>query len=313
MKRDLHALARLTRSHLQRLMREGIVVRSLAFPVVLTGGTLMLTLAVVAWDRASPVVAVHEHDRALVPALQAIATRPVVVDDPVAAFDDGDAWAAIAGDDLYLSVTGRKALAVEGVLRDARGAAWRPDPEVPLPAAPAAAAFGKRVAALISGVYALYGVVFGAGIVARDREGGTLEVEATLGVRRWVHGTSRWIAASAVLVVFVATGLAGVDALLGTGGLGPAITNGAAAILGATALGTAAMGAAGPRSRFSGPLSAALIVATALFGLGYAVPAVGQWLPMASLAASGDGIAPLLVGLLFGAAAGASLARADAA
>ena len=60
------------------------------------------------------------------------------------------------------------------------------------------------------------------------------------------------------------------------------------------------MSRGGPRTNFSGPLAGALSAATGLFGLGYALPAVGSWLPMASVVTGGSPIAPLGVALLLG-------------
>ena len=56
----LAALAHLTGALLRRMLRESLVIRSLAFPVALTAGTLVMTLMVVAYVRARPVIALTE-------------------------------------------------------------------------------------------------------------------------------------------------------------------------------------------------------------------------------------------------------------
>ncbi len=305
LRRDLRALALLTGALLRRLLREGLVLRSLTFPVVLTAGTLLLTLLVVAYIRARPVVALDAAlaTPELTATLQADGFRAEVLHDPLGAARAGDVWAGTDGETLVLTDPSVKALLFESRVRAATGATWRPDPKITLPAAPAAAAFGGAVGGLLAAVFGLYGVVFGAGTIARDRDGGTLEVEQSLGVGRWVHPAARWLAGSALLALYLGAGLALFEALLGLPDVWQMARHGSAAALGATGLGILAMARSGQRGAFSGPLAGALSVATGLFGLGYAAPAVGQYLPMASLVAGGGGYMPLAASVAIGAVA----------
>ena len=313
MRATLTALGHLTAALLRRMLREPLVVRSLVFPVALTAGTLVLTLLVVAYVRARPVVALpaHLHVVELTQPLEERGFRPRVFDEPLAAVDEGRAWAGTDGTVLALSDAGSKALVLESTVRQHLDAPWRPDPVIKLPEAPQAHRFGKAVAGLLAAVFGLYGVVFGAGMIARDRAGGTLEVEMTLGVPRWVHGAARWMAGSVILVGFLWAGLALFEALLGTGQPVTLAIHGAAGAIGATALGVLAMSRAGPRNNFSGPLAAALSAATGLFGLGYALPDIGRMLPMASVVTGGPPLVPMAVALLLGAVSMALFARAE--
>ena len=280
-------------THFKRLLRENMARRALGFPVVLTIATLLGTLAVVSLGRGVPAVAMTAIPDATVQAeLEAAGLRVVQVDDARQAIAEGDAIFGVDGTDLYAS-GGRDALIAEGVLRREAGAAWRPVPP-PLPGRDTASSQGALIATLLLAIYALYGVVFGAGMVARDRDDGTMEVELTLAVPKVVHGATRFLAASAVISLWVAMAVLFVASLLGLPDVGATLRHGVAAAGASVALGLASVGRAGLQAGFAASLAAGLSATTALLGLGYALPSVGAWLPLASLAAGGTGWMPLV-------------------
>lgn len=295
-------LAWLTASHLQRLLREGMIRRALAFPVVLVGLTLALTLLVVGVLRGPSIVAT---DHPLPPAqARALLDEGFVVrqlDDPRQAIVRREAVLALSRD-VWWTAGGRQAIHAESVLRRARGAPWWPAPP-PLPDAAFGRQQGRLIALLILAIYTLYGVVFGAAMVARDRDQGTLEVELALPMPASLHGLSRWIAASAILSGWMVLGVALVAAWIGADDAPALVRIGLAAAFGAVALGLAAVGRAGLKTGFAVSLAGGLSAATALFGLGYGVPSVGRWLPIASLIAGGDGWSPLVGAAALGAVA----------
>ena len=293
------ALVALIGANLRRLLRESIVRRALGFPVVLVIATLLGTLVVVSVSRGVPVVALGEGATAAdEAALVEVGLRAVRVDDPVAMDSDGDAIAGWSPPELA-TPGGRDAIKAERELRRLRGAPWIPTPPR-LPGLRHTQGQGSGIAALLVAIYTLYGVVFGAGMVARDRDDGTLEVELALAIPGWVHGLARWLSAAAVLGAFVALAIAMVAAMLGLPDSAALTRHGVAAALGSVALGIGSVGRAGINTGFAATLAAGLSVATGLLGLGWWLPQVGAWLPLASVAAGGAGWAPLLGSVLLG-------------
>jgi hypothetical protein len=163
-------------------------------------------------------------------------------------------------------------------------------------AAPQGALFSKLVAIL----FTLYGVVFGLGMVARDRDDGTLEAELALPLPHWVAGATRWLSATLVLSLFYAYSVILFDAIIGVADRGAMIRHGMAATGGATALGLVAVGKAGIKQGFSGPLAGGLTATMAVMGIGLAQPDIGSYLPLASLFAGGSGWIPVGVSLGLG-------------
>jgi len=288
----IRAVAALLQSHLKRLLRESMARRALGFPVVLTTATLLATLAVVSIGRGIPAVAVTEPlEPAAEQALAERGLRVVQSTDPSGAVQDGSAVAGLAGSTLW-TAGGRDALVAEAALRRARGASWYPEPP-PLPGREQAASQGQTIATLLMAIYALYGVVFGAGMIARDRDDGTLEVELTLALPKAVHGLTRWTAATLVVGLWVGLAILLTAALLGLPDADATLRHGLAAVGAAVALGLASVGRAGLQSGFAASLAAGLSLTTGLLGLGWALPSVGAWLPLSSLAAGGSGWIPL--------------------
>lgn len=285
----LRALILLTASMLRRLTREGLVLRSLTFPTALTVGTLMLTIGAVAWLRWDPLIAITADVADLEPALVANGLRVEVMEDPQSAVENEDAWAGTDGHTVWLSGQGPKALVLESVVREAAGASWRPDADVPKPPLEVAVAMGHTIVVLLGLLFALYGVVFGAGMVARDRDSGTLEIELALPVPRWVHGTTRLLTGTLSLSVFLALGIVMVDAVIGVPDVTARIRHGIATSCGATCLGLLVIGRGGLRSGFTGPLTSGMSVAAGLMVAGYTFPGLAVWLPMASFTTQASG------------------------
>jgi ABC-type transport system involved in multi-copper enzyme maturation permease subunit len=147
-------------------------------------------------------------------------------------------------------------------------------------------------------LFVLYGLVFGLGGVARDRDDGTLEIELSLPIPRWVGGMARWIASTLILATFFTVSVALLAAILPTPGVGAVIRNGVAACGGGVAIGLVTVGTAGIKQGFSGPFALAMSSATGLAAAGPLLKLT--WLPVGSLFAGGDGWAACAVALGLG-------------
>ena len=285
--RDLRASLFLVGALFRRLAREGIVVRSLTFPIALILGTLVLTIGIVAYLRFTPIIGLPEElaTPALITALEANDFRPVITDDPQSLLAAKEAWAATDGQTLWLSGGGPATLVLESLLREELGSEWRPNTDVPRPDLSAATAMGRNIVILLGVLFSLYGVVFGAGMVARDRDDATFEVELSLGISRWVHGFVRIVSGSSVLAAFLCLGVALCAALLGLDDPAAMMRHAVACATGATCIGLLSIGRAGVQSGFTSALALGMSAATGCFALGAALPSVGKWLPLASLVA----------------------------
>ncbi|MFK7928197.1 MAG: ABC transporter permease subunit [Myxococcota bacterium] len=288
-------------AHLKRLLRENMARRALGFPVVLTTLTLLATLAVVSIGRGRPIVSVHPDTPAsLQAAVESSGLQTLTDANPHERVQERGAVLGIHGTQLW-SVGGRDALIAEAHARRTLGSTWTPKPP-PLPGPDQSQQQGMTIATLLLAIYALYGVVFGAGMIARDRDDATLEVELTLALPRWIHGATRWLAATLVVGLWIGLAVAFTAVLMGLPDPWATARHGLGAAAAAVALGLASVGRAGLRSGFAASLAAGLSVTTGLLGLGYALPAVGAWLPLGSLAAqSGTGWPPLLGSLVIAA------------
>ncbi len=313
---DLRATAALTDSLVRRLLREGMALRSLVWPTGLAAGTLLLTLVVAAALRVGAVVAVSaDVDAALAEDIAAEGWEVRTLPDAAAverAVHEGRAWAGTDGRALWIRTPSRDALQLESLLRAHRGARWRPVARSALPTTVDTAAFGSRIVRIILLLFALYGVIFGLGMVARDRDDGTLEAELSLPVARWVPGAARWLAGTGVLAVFAAYAVALFASLVGVDRPLALFLDGFAACAGAVSLGIGLVGGAGIKQGFSGPLAFGLTGATGLIGLGAMYPELGRWCPLASLMAGGDGVVPAALAVVAGAAAAWLFARRSA-
>lgn len=291
---NLRALAGMSIAIVMRLLREGLVVRALAWPGLLTALSMFISASVtIAW-RSNPVIYVSE--ASLVQPLEAAEFKVIVADDPEATLKDGRAERAVwkEGDRLVLGVTWGGALSfkAESVLRNLTGERWRL--EVPAPTKRRRDSVELRpVTGLLAGVVALlftlYGVVIGAGSLYRDRSSGVLESDLALPIPRWIHAAARLVALAAVLGPALVVSLFIVDGLLPIYRLYYWMFAGLfAAVLGGT-IGVALMARAQSGRGFSGPLSQALTVTMALISVGFVWPELGRFLPLVSLGAAFSG------------------------
>jgi ABC-type Na+ efflux pump permease subunit len=308
--RDLTALGWSTVDLVRRLMREKHVVRSLLWPIALVPITLMFTVFGFVWLEGDwPVGVQAGADPSVATALRDAGFTPVEVADARSAVLNGTTRTATDGQTVWAASMRGRALQIERALRVRAGADWmvaRARPPV------ADQSQGSRVMGVIGVLFVLFGVVFGAGMVARDRDDGTLEAELALGVRRWVHGAARWVAGSVVLLAHYALAVLVLHAILGVEGAWQVARHGIAACAGSVAVGLLVVGRAGLKAGFSGPLASGLALASGLVAVGLVAPAVGGWLPIASMLAGGDGFAPLVGALALGAAAIAVFTRRSA-
>ena len=214
--------------------------------------------------------------------------------DPGAVVDRGGATAGTDGTTLWLYRGGANGLRIEGVVRRHFGASWRPDNASGRAEAMRSKEGARHLVQFIGALFAFYGVVFGAGSVARDRDEGTLEAELSLPVPMWVHGVSRWLAASTALVAFYTLSVLVFHALLGLDDPMGLTLHGSAAAITATAIGIAVIGRAGMHG-FAGPMSAGLVIVGTLLGFGLTSPRLAVVFPIASLVARDHTAGPALV------------------
>ena len=102
--RNLHALALLTSALLHRLLREGMVVRSLVFPAVLIIGTLLLTLSAASLARGDARIAMSPElmaETELLADIRKLGVTPFADPAPPDAIRDWRAWAATDGETLW--------------------------------------------------------------------------------------------------------------------------------------------------------------------------------------------------------------------
>lgn len=305
MTRGPQAFVALTAIYIRRMTREPMVLRSLLFPGFLTIGTLLATLMTVSIVRAPPVVALPPdyHNPELEASLTGHSVGIVRSDDIMASAESGWARAGTDGDQIYSRGPTIEAALVESVLRKQRGSAWQLDPVIDLPGADFGGRTASRIGRLLGSVFALYGIVLGAGMLARDRDDGTLGVEFTLPIARWIPGAARFAAGSLLLTAFIIPSLLLVDSMFGMIDRVAVATHTIAACNAGLAFGIFGVAQAGARGGFAGPLAAALVGDFALFVLGQFFPSVQEWLPIASINASGSGAVPLLVSIAGGALA----------
>lgn len=293
LRRTAAALVLLSASTVRRLLREGLVLRSMIWPGLVVCGTLVATVIVMAWLRPGRDVAVPlDVDPSLVAALEAADLRVHPSEDPRAAVAAGRDPVGTDGQQVWTYGQHFMGLEIESVVREWSGAAWRrvlPDP----PSANEGGVQGRAISRVVGLLFVLYGLVFGLGGVARDRDDGTLEAELALPVPRWTAGMARWFASTLVLSGFFALTVAMLAALLSVDQVWALIRNGVAACGAAVAIGLAVVGTAGIKQGFSGPFALGMSLATGLAALG------GAWdltfVPVASLFSSSSGWVPLAV------------------
>jgi hypothetical protein len=307
--RTLRALVLLTGSTMRRLLREGLVLRSMVWPGLVICLTLAATLLVTAAVRPGRSVVVAETtDPSLVKQLEDAEFVVWTVPDVVAAIKACRPTIGIAPsapgepDQLWVCGTPPSALEVEAILRTRSNAVWRPVALRP-PDPKTRDLHGDVACRMVGLLFVLYGVVFGLGSVARDRDDGSLEAELALPIPRWVGGAARWVAASAVLATFYSASVLAFAALIPIRELGAVVRHGVSAASVGVAIGLSVVGTAGLKNGFSGPLAVAMTGATALVSIGAALTLT--WLPIASLLTSGDGWSAVGTAILIGVGASA--------
>ncbi len=298
MRRTLRAVLLGAGAVLLRLAREGMVIRALAWPGLLSGVAAVGTVAVVTAGGARPLqppaLAVRpEVATRLAPTADAAGLSLVEDDDPATAVAEGRArLAAWSGSGRWV-LAGLQAdptlLRAEAVLRDEAGAAWRievpPDP----PRRQAIATQAGRMGSLVAVLFTLYGVVMGAGLAWRDRGQGVVEATLPLPVPAWTHGAARVLALGVAMGAGVVATLQLLHGIFGMERVGTWMLHGSLAAAAGAAVGLGAVAGAGASRRgFSGPLSRSMAIVAGLLGLGWANPRVAAWLPIASLPGAGQ-------------------------
>jgi hypothetical protein len=282
----LPALLLLTADHVRRLLREGIVLRSLVFPVTLVLVAVMGTVAFVVQVKP-PQVAALSPDVAtpeLVQGIEGDGFAVRVTPDPGAAVRDGTAVIGTDGATLWIGQH-QPPPPLEERLRERLGASWRPHHPQQLRAAAIQGSDAPRqLAVFVCALFSLYGVVFGAGGIARDRDQGTLDAELSVALPHVVHGLARWLAGSVVLAGFYAVSVWALHAVMGVGDVNGIVLHGAAAAGAATAIGLLVIGRSGLDRGFAGPMSGGLVLVFGLLSAGLA-GGVARVLPIASVLA----------------------------
>jgi len=300
----------MTGSLLTRLFRYGMIVRSLAFPGALIALTLLLTVWVVTGTQPPPRLAVSPElaSSQLEVALAEVGLDMAVTDAPREWVETGRAVGGSDGQSYFVPATTRSSLAGEYALRGVLGTSWRPAiPDLPGPEQ--VQTLGALIGRILLGIFSLYGVVFGAAMVARDREDGSLEVDCSLAIPRWVHGTARLLAGSLVLCAFLATSLLMLQSLIGVEDLLGWTGHGTAAAIGSVSLGMVSAGRSKSRTGLGTALALGLTLVTGFFGVGVVAPWIGQWLPMASIVTGGSPVGALVTALLLAVTSATLLTR----
>ncbi len=285
---NARALVGLAFSIVLRLMREGLVVRALVWPGLLTALSVFISAAyTVTWKGGN---FIYTSEPELVRPLEDEGFEVTVMDNPESVMLDRRADRAVwrEGDKLVLGVTWAESLKsrAEARLRDVTEERWR----LQLP--PTARKQQNRqelrpitgvIAGIVGLLFTLYGVVIGTGALYRDRSSGVLESDLALPIPRWVHAAARMLALAVVLGPAMVVSLFVVDALLAMHQLGWWMFDGFFAAVAGGALGIALMARADARKGFSAPLSQALMGSMAMISLGYWAGDFGSYFPLLSL------------------------------
>ena len=307
-RRTVRALGLLMAASIRRLMREGMVLRSMVWPSAVVLGTLTSTIAVLAIYRPTRDVAVApDLDPALIEAFQAADFDVHPTDDLRGAVEGGWVPFATDGRRLWVRASSTTPLEVEQVLRIHLDSPWYPAPPMDRPNLEAAQRMGRIISAILGMLFVMYGAVFGLGSVARDRDDGTLEAELALPVPRWVGGVARWLASLLVLSCFYALCVVMLAAVIGVRDPAATIRHGIAASSAGVSMGLGVVGTAGLKQGFSGPFAAVMTMVTVLASLGLA--GMG-WVPVGSMFAwSASGWSALASAVVLGIAACAIYAK----
>lgn len=300
--RDLRGASWLALSLIRRTLREGIVLRSLLVPgAIATLGTL-ITLVSVSWWTAPLVVGVESGvSSEVVERLRESEVEILEIDDAASAVQARLASVAIGVDQLVVDLRTNQPLGPEGAARRALRTSWRPmsgrrsqRERIP-PAEPA-----QNIVRLLGLLFCLYGVVFGAGGIARDRAEGLLDTELASGLSHAWVGLARWSAAVVVISVPLALSVAVLNVILWVEGTPELIAHCTAGIATSVALGMSVVGGASIDRSFGTVLAYGLGALATLIALGQN-DALSAYIPVGSIMGTGAGtpIGPvLLLGLV---------------
>lgn len=282
----LRALLWLIQAQLLRIAREGLVVRALAWPGLLTALTLAASSAVVLAFYADKAIAIEPGHPEIVQELQEKGLQVQEVGDPQALLETGEvpraAWTVDHHWHLGTLRAGRLTLTSEATLRQHIDANWLLRTPKPGGRPVELRATVRVLMGMLGVLFALYGVVFGAASLSRDRADGSLEAELALPVPRALHSLARTLSATLALGVGVALTVGLLDAMLGVQQPGAWIAAVSLAGVTTTALGQAWMSAVRGES-LTGPLSRGMTLALGGIALGFRWPELGRHLPLASL------------------------------
>ncbi|MFN2425732.1 MAG: ABC transporter permease subunit [Candidatus Binatia bacterium] len=285
---NLRALGGLSFSIVLRLLREGLVVRALVWPGLLTALSVFISASfTVAWKGGQ---FIYVSEPALVAPLEADGFEVTLMPNPESMLlnrtSDRAVWRE--GDHLVLGVTWAESLKsrAEARLRDITEERWRLELPPPMKRSENTKEL-RPITGVIAGIvgllFTLYGVVIGTGALYRDRSSGVLESDLALPVPRWTHAAARLLALAVVLGPALVVSLLVVDSLLAMHELHKWMFDGFVAAVAGGSMGVALMARADAKRGFSGPLSQALMLAMGMISLGYWQADYGRFLPLVSL------------------------------
>lgn len=285
---NLRALLGLSLSVILRLMREGLVVRALLWPGLLTAMSVFVSASYTMIWKGGYYIYVSEP--ALVAPLQAEGFEVTVIPDPesvmLSRLSERAVWRE--GDHLVLGMSLAESYRskAEAKLRNLTEERWR----IELPPVPDRARSTEElrpitgmVAGIVGLLFTLYGVVIGTGALYRDRSSGVLESDLALPVPRWLHAAARLLALAAVLGPALVVSLLVVDSLLAMHQVHMWMIDGFMAAVAGGTIGVALMARADAKRGFSAALSQGLMLSMGLISLGYVLPDFGRFLPVLSL------------------------------
>jgi hypothetical protein len=285
---NLRALVGLSLSVILRLMREGLVLRALLWPGLLTALTMFISASfTVAWRSSN---SIYVSESSLVAPLQADGFEVTMTDNPESIVANRLTERAVwrEGDHLVLGVSliESSRSKAEMLLRNLTQERWRL--ELPTQQAKSQATKEIRpitgmVAGIVGLLFTLYGVVIGTGALYRDRSSGVLESDLALPVPRWLHAAARLFALATVLGPALVVSLLVVDSLLALHQVRMWMFDGFVAAVAGGTIGVALMARADAKRGFSAALSQALMLSMGLISLGFAQPTWGHFLPVLSL------------------------------
>jgi len=274
------AIQALTRVHVIRLLRDPVTLRSLLFPMLLTCVTMAATIVFVAWNRVPAVLAVGpDVTEAAAEGWKPDGVSIVRSDTPRKMVARGDAAAGTNGETLWISEVSTDALYIQ--------AAWRVDHGQeaisPEPVVDRSERSGALVVVFHLVLYTLFGVIFGAGMIARDRDEGSLAAEMLAPVPWWTLAVGRWLGATIVLACTSVLTIEVFQALMSLHDTASLLQKGIASVAAGAALGQAVIGRRGAASGFAGPLTVGITACGLLLGAGARQAPFAAWLPIASL------------------------------